>query len=81
LKFKDTTIESLNEAGYHQWNGIAFNTNKIPSITRLEYYIHERERIVQQGYDIVINLGSNDHTLKGGYSDMQFKLPNPFYTR
>lgn len=74
----ETTIQNLKQAGFKDWSGLAFNT-KNGEGEKIQFYIRTRQNIIARGYDIVINLGSHNNTLVGGYADMQFKLPNPFY--
>ncbi|OGO91401.1 MAG: hypothetical protein A3F10_07640 [Coxiella sp. RIFCSPHIGHO2_12_FULL_42_15] len=77
-RIAEHTINNLSTAGYHQWKGIAFNTSDQTKNTRW-YRIHERRQIQRAGYDIIMNIGNRKATLEGGYSDMIFKLPNPYY--
>jgi hypothetical protein len=38
-----------------------------------------RKTIEKKGYDIVINIGDQFSDLKGGFADMVFKVPDPYY--
>lgn len=73
----NNTINNLTEAGYHDWKHISFNHRPASNMSR--YRIEERHKIQLDGYDIIMNIGNRKTTLSGGYSDMIFKLPNPFY--
>ncbi|MEX1048508.1 MAG: HAD family acid phosphatase [Akkermansiaceae bacterium] len=39
----------------------------------------ERKRLTGLGYTIIANLGDQQSDLDGGYSERNYKLPNPFY--
>ena len=71
------TIKNLNQAGIAGWAGIYFKPANIENIS--EFKTNIRKQIVDKGYKIVLNLGDQYSDLCGGYSEMNFKLPNPFY--
>jgi hypothetical protein len=38
-----------------------------------------RAVIERQGFTIIANIGDQQSDLEGGYAEMTFKVPNPFY--
>lgn len=44
-----------------------------------DYKSSQRARIAGQGYTIIANVGDQFSDFTGGYSERDFKLPNPFY--
>ncbi len=76
---KHLTIGNLDAAGYHRWDGISFNSGSKIGSASIHYRATQRKQIRSDGYDIIMNIGNRDATLAGGFSDMTFKLPNPFY--
>jgi 5'-nucleotidase (lipoprotein e(P4) family) len=38
-----------------------------------------RQRVTEQGYMIIANIGDQQSDLEGGYAERTFKLPDPFY--
>ncbi len=45
----------------------------------VDYKSTERQRLVEQGWVIVANIGDQESDLAGGFAERTFKLPNPFY--
>ena len=45
------------------------------------FKIQARKALLDEGYNIIANIGDQQSDLDGGYPvvDCQFKLPNPFY--
>jgi predicted secreted acid phosphatase len=74
------TTNNLMNAGYQHWEHISFNSSNQPEKSSVSYRSKERKKIVEKGYDIIMNIGNSHASLSGGYFDMAFKLPNPFYT-
>jgi len=75
---RQATEENLKQAGYHHWAHIYLRANTdYRKASRYKTAI--RKQLVKQGYDIVLNVGDQESDLSGGFSDMTFKLPNPYY--
>jgi hypothetical protein len=71
------TEDNLRAAGYEGWSGLEM---KPPDgITTLEFKSGERERIEDEGFKILANIGDQDSDLDGGAAKKAFKLPNPMY--
>lgn len=73
------TEKNLLEDGYTEWAGLFMKPDDYTSKSIAPYKTAMRKRIVGMGYDIVFNIGDQESDLKGGYADMAFKLPDPFY--
>ena len=76
---KAITIKNLRSAGFSGWTGIYFKPANYRHKSTVPYKAGIRQKISKKGYDIVFSMGDQYSDLKGGYADMLFKLPNPFY--
>lgn len=76
---RQNTIKNLKAVGFTHWNGLYFKPDNYTEKSVVAYKSGMREKIIEQGYDIVLNVGDQRSDLKGGNADMAFKLPNPFY--
>lgn len=74
-----STIINLRRAGYQDWNGLYMRPINDEQKSVIPYKSQIRKQIVDQGYDIVENIGDQESDLKGGYADMSFKLADPYY--
>lgn len=74
------TTDNLKTAGYTQWAGLALRGSHPPTQTVAEYKSGEREKIVDAGYRIILNVGDQRSDLTGSpQAERSVKLPNPFY--
>jgi predicted secreted acid phosphatase len=73
------TTANLKTDGYKQWAGLYMRpiNDKRPSV--IGFKTAMRQKIINMGYDIVLNIGDQKSDLRGGFADMSFKLPNPYY--
>lgn len=72
------TTRQLHQLGYSDWAALL----GVPATsTPLDYHYFQqaRQHITAQGYDILLNIGTQPLTLVGGGADMTLRLPNPFY--
>ena len=76
---KDITITELHKNGYSDWNKLIMSYSKSNSTTGNIKTLQRKELTEKDGYRIIINIGDQYSDLTGGYSDMNFKLPNPMY--
>lgn len=76
---RQATIKNLHNAGYHHWHLLYMKPNKYHNISVVPYKSTMRKKIIDAGYDIVFNIGDQNSDLAGGYADMTFKLPDPYY--
>jgi len=74
------TEKNLREAGYPDWAGLTLRSKDELHEATIPYKSAARERIVQAGYTIVLNVGDQWSDLKGSpQAEYNVKLPNPFY--
>lgn len=73
------TAQQLNRLGYRGWTALIGRPGGSKPLD-YRYYVHARQRILQQGYAIMLNIGTQPVTLRGGAADMTLRLPNPFYS-
>lgn len=78
-RLRNMTEQNLLDVGYSQWAGLFMRPNDYNNPSVVPYRVAMRKRIANMGYDIVLNIGDQDSDLKGGYADMAFKIPDPFY--
>lgn len=73
------TVDNLTKVGYQHWDGIYFKplTYQLGSV--VPYKTAMRKQIADKGYEVIINIGDQTSDLTGGYSERNYKLPNPFY--
>lgn len=74
------TIEVLARSGYSDYTMIITRPDNDGG-TIQDFKIKERQKLVDQGYSIIANIGDQETDLDGGCPgrDACFKLPNPFY--
>ncbi len=76
------TTENLVKAGYVGWNpkNLLMEPNGMHVPSAADFKAAERKWIEYKlGYTIVMNVSDQRSDLAGGYSEGEFKLPNPFY--
>jgi hypothetical protein len=73
---RDKTEENLTSAGYSGWAELVLNPGDAGGT--VAYKSGARAEIIDDGYDIVVNMGDQDSDLKGGNADRAFKLPTPY---
>src|SRR5262249_50492592 len=73
------TETNLNQAGFHDWNGLALRPLPHTHESPAPWKTREREHIENMGYTIVLNMGDQVSDLSGGHAQKTFKLPNPYY--
>ena len=75
---QDETEANLREQGY-TWDGVILPTNYGQTKSAVDFKAPARQRIVEQGYAILLTIGDQESDLAGGYAERGFKLPNPVY--
>lgn len=76
---RDITILNLKKVGYQDWNGLILKPTDYKLKSIVQFKTLERKKIIDQGYQIVLNIGDQLSDLSGKYAEKSFKLPNPFY--
>jgi hypothetical protein len=87
----DATARNLATAGYSDWQGLTLHDSTFPTPDVTTYKSEARERLIAQGYRIILNVGDQWSDLRdpppaaGGRphpsarAEISVKLPNPFY--
>lgn len=78
-KYRDATERNLQAAGYHGWTGLVLKSTHGHDPSAADYKGPARQKLEQDGYVIVLNMGDQESDLAGGHAERTFKLPNPFY--
>jgi predicted secreted acid phosphatase len=79
-KMKEATEKNLEQAGYHDWDGLYLRDPTTLSQPVSDYKTAARADIDGRlGYTIIANIGDQESDLRGGHAERKFKVPNPFY--
>ena len=74
------TTQNLNSVGYQDWTGLALRGPHSPDQTTTLFKSGERQKIVDAGYHLILNVGDQISDLNGTpQAEVSVKLPNPFY--
>jgi len=74
------TSENLKAAGYRDWAGLSLRGPHSAGQPVAEFKSGERQKIVDAGYHIILNVGDQLSDLAGNpHAERSVKLPNPFY--
>lgn len=77
---REATARNLKLAGYKGWKGLALRVGPQRKMATVDYKGQERQKIVDAGYRIVLNMGDQWSDLNGqARGETSVKLPNPFY--
>ncbi len=75
---REATMKLLQRTGYADIAGLYLKPLG-DKATSAAYKAGQRRKITEKGFHIVVNLGDQWTDLDGGYSEAEFKLPNPMY--
>lgn len=70
-----STVENLKKVGVENYSGIYFKEGKGPSE---DYKTRVRKNLVEEGYEIIANIGDQVTDLTGGYAEYVFLLPSTY---
>lgn len=73
------TERNLLRAGYVEWDGLILRSPTDMDVSVIPFKSGARQRLVEQGWRILINIGDQESDLTGGYAERVYKLPNPMY--
>jgi acid phosphatase len=77
---REATARNLELAGFKGWKGLALRQGPQKQMATVAYKSQERQKIVDAGYRIVLNMGDQWSDLNGeARGETSVKLPNPFY--
>lgn len=77
-RHRNTVVNLLNNAGYKKISNIALRPNEDKG-TIQNFKTSQRKKIIEDGFDIILNIGDQPSDLDGGYAENIIKIPNPFY--
>lgn len=75
---REATLKLLERTGFSDISGLYLKPVDDKASSAV-YKAGQRRKIIEKGHHIVVNLGDQWTDLDGGYSEAEFKLPNPFY--
>lgn len=79
-ELREATVKNLEISGFKGWKGLALRVGRQKQMATVEYKSQERQKIVDAGYRIVLNMGDQWSDLNGdARGEVSVKLPNPFY--
>lgn len=78
-RMRHATVTNLLKEGYNHWTDLYMRPNKCLNSSVSPYKTAMRKKITNAGYDIIFNIGDQESDLAGGYADMVFKVPDPYY--
>jgi acid phosphatase len=73
------TERNLEAVGYTGYTQLIMEPAGAHYVSAADFKAPQREKIEQQGYTIIANLGDQPSDLDGGFSEQTYLLPNPFY--
>ena len=77
-ELRDATERNLRQEGYRPTAVILLPEGKTFA-SAVDFKAPERQKLAEQGYTIILNMGDQESDLRGGYAEKTFKLPNPVY--
>lgn len=77
---RESTEAYVKALGFRKWEGFYFEPSGYQKKSATYFKIADQKKITELGYDIILNLADEYAAIRVGYSDMSFKLPNPFYS-
>lgn len=77
--YRSGTALNLQQVGYQNWDGLYLLPMDYHQKSVTAYKESVRQKITEQGYDIVLSLSDQNSDLRGRFADKTFKLPDPFY--
>lgn len=78
-KLRPIVEKRLKEKKYAGWTQLVLQPNNLKVKKTADFKSNARKKIEKSGYHILVNIGDQESDLAGGYSEVGFKLPNPFY--
>lgn len=74
------TAANLRNAGFEGWSGLRLRVGPEKSMSTADYKSAERQKILDAGYTLLMNVGDQWSDLNGtARAQINVKLPNPFY--
>jgi len=77
---RQATEKNLHARGYTDWDGLTLRSPEEAKLPAAEYKPHARQKIVDRGFHIILNIGDQISDLAGyPQAELSVKLPDPFY--
>ena len=77
---RDVTAGNLRAQGMMEWTKLVLRAQDEQQETAVVYKSSERQKIVAEGYTLVMSIGDQWSDLDGEpHAEISIKLPNPFY--
>ncbi|GHC61181.1 HAD family acid phosphatase [Roseibacillus persicicus] len=75
------TAKNLTSQGMGKYEKLVLRPNKsdAPYEKAVAFKSRVRKNLTSEGYTIIASFGDQTSDLEGGYSERNFKIPNPFY--
>jgi predicted secreted acid phosphatase len=73
------TERNLRDVGYTGYTQLIMEPAGAHYVSAADFKAPQREKIEQEGYTIIANIGDQPSDLDGGFSEQTYLLPNPFY--
>jgi predicted secreted acid phosphatase len=78
--FRDQTVANLERAGFGGRHTLILRpSDTLGEHSVVPYKSGERRKLVEAGWDILVNVGDQRSDLQGGFADHRIKVPNPMY--
>jgi len=75
-EYIELTQNHLKQAGFSIYQNIFFTPKDQKNFNKINHH----QTVVDQGFEIILNIGDQQRDLVGHYALKHVKLPNPFYT-
>jgi acid phosphatase len=72
------TERNLRDVGYEAWEQMHFKPDDI-TLSTGTFKKRVRQQLIKDGFTIIANIGDQESDFVDGFSERDFKLPNPFY--
>lgn len=76
---RNITVDNLKKSGYKGWEALYMKPKDYHLASVIPFKRAMRKKVKEMHYEIIANVGDQYSDLKGGYAEMSYKLPNPFY--
>ena len=76
---RTVTENNLREQLYSTWQKLIMKPDNATSVSASFFKANERRKLVQEGSEIILNVGDQESDLAGGWAEHRILLPNPFY--
>ncbi len=76
---REITELNLIKQGFAQAHKLILKPSQDENISNEQFKSNVRRKLTQEGFKIITNIGDQVSDLEGGYTERNYKLPNPFY--